>query len=188
MSGLLWLFCGEMRACSGHSDRMRKLTHSRSKCPYTKKVLSVLGCWNWLKRGREKKQKKFPFVLKNVWAFNQNTTVGQTAALLPQSICLSGKLMFLSCPNSAPSHPSHHKHLDCAWGTDTQTLVQSQPMQWLQERISKNSTPGGCCFHQIQRCCLQSFLLTDQAAAGPGVYLVYLWKAWNNVCSFTEGC
>lgn len=163
-------------------------SHSRSKCAYRKNVLSVLGCWNWLKRGRERKQKKFPFVLKNVWASNQNTVVGQTAALLPRSICLSAKLMFLSHPNSAPSHPSHHEHLDCARGTDTQTLVQSQPHAMAAERISKKSIPGGCCFHQIQRWCLQSFLLTDQAAAGPGMYLVCLWKAWNSVCSFTEGC
>lgn len=54
--------------------------------------------------------------------------------------------------------------------------------------FQKNPSQEGCCFQQIQRCCLQSFLLTDQAAAGTGIYLMYLLKAWNNVCSFTEGC
>lgn len=48
---------------------------SRSKCAYTKKALSVLSCWAWLKRGREKKQEKLSFVLKNVRAANQNTVV-----------------------------------------------------------------------------------------------------------------
>lgn len=96
--------------------------------------------------------------------------------------------MFLPHPNSAPSHPSHHEHLDLAQGTDTQTLVQSQPHAMATECISKKSIPEECCFHQNQRCCFQSFLLTDQAAAGPGIYLVYLWKARNNVCSFTGGC
>lgn len=43
-------------------------SRSRSKCAYTKKVLSVLSCWAWLKRGRKRKLKKLPFVLKDVRA------------------------------------------------------------------------------------------------------------------------
>lgn len=51
----------------------------------------------------------------------------KTAALLPPSVCLSRKLMFLSHPNSAPSHQSHPQRLHLAQDTDTQTLTQSQP-------------------------------------------------------------
>lgn len=61
---------------------------SRSKCAYTKKALSVLSCWAWLKRGRERKLKKLPFVLKNVQASNQNTVVAKDCCS-PPTISLS---------------------------------------------------------------------------------------------------
>lgn len=89
---------------------------SRSKCAYTKKALSVLSCWAWLKRGRERELKKLPFVLKNVRASNQNTVVAKDCCS-PPTISLSeqktdpftSKLCSFS-PRSPPTSAPHTRH------------------------------------------------------------------------------
>lgn len=76
------------------------------------------------KRGRGRKQKKnLRFVLKRCLGLNRNPSLRPTAALLPLSVCLSGKLMFLPRLDSAAFSPksswtlgpqTRHKYTACS--------------------------------------------------------------------------